>query len=71
MGFFAHPHTLQHSFAMFLKEKDKSEKYISEALGHSPTSITTDQYFHDAPWMEILGIFEKEVGKGVNNAEME
>ena len=63
IGLNVHPHTLRHSFAMFLKEKGKSVKYISEALGHSSTSITTDQYFHDAPGMEILGVFEKEVGK--------
>lgn len=67
IGLDVHPHTLRHSFAMFLKEKGKSVKYISEALGHSSTSITTDQYFHDAPGMEILGVFEKEV---VENEEI-
>ncbi len=44
-----HPHTLRHSFATHLLVKEnKSLKAVSNYLGHSSTSITSDYYIHDS-----------------------
>lgn len=57
IGVEIHPHTLRHSFAMYLKELGKGVKYISKALGHATTQITADHYFHDSPGEEIADLF--------------
>ena len=45
-------HQLLHAHASFLLQQGEHAKVVSERLGHSNISITTDLYSHVAPTMQ-------------------
>jgi len=53
-----HPHTLRHSYLMYLKTLGKDAKYRASVAGHSSTAITQDMYDHGGHGEEMAELVD-------------